>query len=253
MIALAMSIGSCSKDDDSVVVSNFTGTLAGDTNVVYATSTLSGLNELPPVITAATGTVSSSYNKTTKILTSKVEYSSGLIPTKIHIHRGEVGLAGPVTFDAVSPSSSFPNPFTYSTVALTPTQETDLLNGLNYFNLHTAVNPGGELRGQLASFAASTATGTITGNLNSTTKILKLNITYSGLTPISWHIHKGAVGVAGDVVLSLGTTFTSPFTYTSIVLTDAQITDLKAGLWYVNIHTSKNSSGEIRGQLVLSY
>jgi CHRD domain len=32
-------------------------------------------------------------------------------------------------------------------------------------------------------------------------------------------------------------------------LTDAQIADLKAGKWYVNIHTGNNPGGEIRGQL----
>ena len=33
-------------------------------------------------------------------------------------------------------------------------------------------------------------------------------------------------------------------------LTDAQIAQLEAGKWYVNIHTEANKPGEIRGQLV---
>lgn len=32
-------------------------------------------------------------------------------------------------------------------------------------------------------------------------------------------------------------------------LTDAQVTDLENGRWYVNIHTSTNTAGELRGQL----
>jgi hypothetical protein len=32
-------------------------------------------------------------------------------------------------------------------------------------------------------------------------------------------------------------------------LTPAQVADLKAGLWYVNIHTSHHGNGEIRGQI----
>ena len=31
----------------------------------------------------------------------------------------------------------------------TAINETDLLNGLYYFNFHTALNPGGEIRGQI--------------------------------------------------------------------------------------------------------
>ena len=36
----------------------------------------------------------------------------------------------------------------------------------------------------------------------------------------------------------------------SAVLTDGQIDDLLAGLWYVNIHTSAFAGGEIRGQVI---
>ena len=33
-------------------------------------------------------------------------------------------------------------------------------------------------------------------------------------------------------------------------LTAAQVADLMAGKWYVNIHTAANKGGEIRGQLM---
>lgn len=36
----------------------------------------------------------------------------------------------------------------------------------------------------------------------------------------------------------------------SKALTDAQIADLQAGKYYVNIHTEANKGGEIRGQLM---
>lgn len=35
----------------------------------------------------------------------------------------------------------------------------------------------------------------------------------------------------------------------SAEITDAQIEELKSGMYYVNIHTEKNPKGEIRGQL----
>ena len=41
----------------------------------------------------------------------------------------------------------------------------------------------------------------------------------------------------------------SPLSGTA-TLTDAQIADLNAGKWYVNVHTAANKGGEIRGQLM---
>ena len=35
-------------------------------------------------------------------------------------------------------------------------------------------------------------------------------------------------------------------------LTDAQIADLKAGKWYVNVHTMAHPPGEIRGQVTVA-
>jgi CHRD domain len=106
----------------------------------------------------------------------------------------------------------------------------------------------GEIRGQLAA-VNSKAKGTVDGSFNPTTKILTLTINYSDITPIAWHIHKGGVGVTGPVVFDLGTSFSSPSTLVSPALTADQEADLKAGLYYVNIHSKIAPSGEIRAQL----
>lgn len=95
----------------------------------------------------------------------------------------------------------------------------------------------------------STATGGVTGTFNKTTKILSLTVTYAGITPTLWHIHKGVAGVKGDVVLDMGKDFKTPFTFTTTALTAAQEADLLAGAYYVNIHSAKSPSGEIRGNL----
>jgi hypothetical protein len=67
------------------------------------------------------------------------------------------------------------------------------------------------------------------------------------------HIHDGNVGVAGPVVVALQQASTGSATWmvpaTAAPLTDAQIARLKAGGYYVNVHTALNPSGEIRGQL----
>jgi CHRD domain len=106
----------------------------------------------------------------------------------------------------------------------------------------------------------SKATGLATLTFNKTTKILSGTITFDGLAPTAGHIHKGAKGVAGPVILPFSS-LTSPINYTSAALTEAQEADLYAGLYYVNLHTPARSAlgvvgypgGEIRGQLLKLY
>ncbi len=63
------------------------------------------------------------------------------------------------------------------------------------------------------------------------------------------HIHRGAKGTNGPVIVPLdknGDTYTAP---AGRKLTPAQIDDLKKGNLYVNVHTNRNKGGEVRGQL----
>lgn len=94
----------------------------------------------------------------------------------------------------------------------------------------------------------STATGSATGTYNATTKELVLTITYSGITPVAGHIHKGAAGVSGPVIFPFAS-ITSPVSF-STTLDAAQEADLMAGLYYINFHTAAFPGGEIRGQLL---
>ena len=97
----------------------------------------------------------------------------------------------------------------------------------------------------------TSGTGTAAGAFNNDTKMLRLTITYSGLSgpAVAAHIHKGAPGISGPVVFPFAST-TSPITFTSPVLDSSEVADLNEGNFYVNIHTSANPGGEIRGQLV---
>lgn len=244
VLAVSVMAAGCKEKVDPVV--QVTSTLAGDATNLIAYTVLSGANEVPAVTTTATGTAVGTYNKTTKLLNLSVTYA-GITPTAWHIHKAAAGATGGVVFDF---GTSFATPFTYTSPALTAAQETDLLGGLNYVNIHSAKAPGGEIRGQLA-VAATMATGSVSGTYDKSTKVLKVTVSYSGVTPTAWHIHKGAVGTSGPVILDMGTTFTSPFTFTTTALTTAQETDLLAGLYYVNIHSVKAPGGEIRGQLAV--
>ncbi|MFN8355919.1 MAG: CHRD domain-containing protein [Spirosomataceae bacterium] len=101
----------------------------------------------------------------------------------------------------------------------------------------------------MAPATASAARGTVVAKYYRATRVLTYTITYEGLTPNAWHIHKGAVGVTGAVVFNLGTSFTTPFTATTAALTTDQEKDLLAGNYYVDIHSALYANGEIRGQL----
>lgn len=94
----------------------------------------------------------------------------------------------------------------------------------------------------------SASTGNVSGTFNEETKILMLNITYTGFTPVAWHIHKAAAGTNGGVIFNMGTTFSTPFMFMQ-TLDATQESDLKAGLYYVNLHSATYPNGEIRGQL----
>src|SRR5512133_1719517 len=81
----------------------------------------------------------------------------------------------------------------------------------------------------------STSTGVATLTYDTIAKKFDIVVTFNGITPTAAHIHKGAPGVPGGVVFGFTNPLTSPFTYSSPVLTDAQQNDLYTGQYYVNI------------------
>nr|WP_294904211.1 CHRD domain-containing protein [uncultured Lacibacter sp.] len=104
---------------------------------------------------------------------------------------------------------------------------------------------------------ASTATGTIVGVYNDATNTIYYNIVFNGLSANSTAAHFHAPAAPGaNAGVTLGHAgFPAGVTagnYTKIdVFTDAQETNLKAGLMYSNIHTSALPGGEIRAQIIL--
>lgn len=98
---------------------------------------------------------------------------------------------------------------------------------------------------------ASTATGTADIDYDPATKKLSWKLTYSGLTgpATAAHFHGPAeAGKNAGVAIAIPNATTSP-TEGSATLTGAQAADLEAGKYYVNVHTSANPAGEIRGQV----
>jgi CHRD domain-containing protein len=102
-------------------------------------------SEVPPNSSPATGTLTATYDTSSKKLSWKGNYSGLTGPaTAAHFHSGEAGKNGPVAVP-IAPATS---PFEGS-ATLTDAQATDLLAGKLYVNVHTEANKGGEIRGQV--------------------------------------------------------------------------------------------------------
>jgi hypothetical protein len=80
--------------------------------------------------------------------------------------------------------------------------------------------------------------GTVTGS-----------VTTTGVPGLVAHIHQGAPGANGPVIIPLtkdGDTYRAP---PGAKLIEAQMQAFKAGNLYVNVHTAQHKGGEVRGQL----
>jgi hypothetical protein len=111
-------------------------------------ATLSGAAEVPPNTSAGMGQLQAEFDKATKTLRYTLRYSGLSGPVKAaHFHGpAEAGKNAGVVLGINNAGDS---PVQGSAV-LTMDQAADLLAGKWYVNLHTAANPGGELRGQVA-------------------------------------------------------------------------------------------------------
>jgi hypothetical protein len=101
---------------------------------------------------------------------------------------------------------------------------------------------------------ASIATGFGSVLLDDVAGTITVNESFTGLTSAATasHIHGAAAGTNGPVLFPLvgvpgATAGVVPEQVFSI--TAAQITQLEAGLFYMNVHSSNFPGGEIRGQL----
>src|SRR5436309_13534910 len=92
----------------------------------------------------------------------------------------------------------------------------------------------------------ATGNGTITVSAD---KSVSGKITTTGVDGTAAHIHDGAPGKNGPVIIPLtksGNDWTVP---AGAKLTDEQYKDFQAGNLYVNVHSAENKNGEIRGNL----
>ena len=98
---------------------------------------------------------------------------------------------------------------------------------------------------------ATSASGSVEASLDKKSNELSWTVTYSGLSgpATGAHFHGPAMpGANAGVVVPLTGGMASPMKGKS-TLTAAQAADLLAGKWYMNVHTTANPGGEIRGQV----
>lgn len=108
---------------------------------------LDGKSEVPPNSSAATGSADVDYDPASKKLSWKLSYSGLSGPaTAAHFHGpAEAGKNAGVAV-AIPNATSSP---VEGSATLTDAQAADLTAGKYYINIHTAANPGGEIRGQV--------------------------------------------------------------------------------------------------------
>ena len=232
---------------------------------------LTGSQEVPAVATGGSGSA------VFRLTPDGLEYSvtvdnlSGAV-TAAHIHAARAGLNGGVRRDLIFTGNTanglwtpteLPQPFTATELAA-------LFGGGLYVNVHTAANPGGEVRGQILPGTAAHLCAMLDGNqevpavatgASGTASVvlteegLRYAVTVAGLSGAvtAAHIHGGALGVNGGVLAALTFSGTNAIGFVPRAsLTNAQIREILTGNTYVNVHTAANPGGEIRGQLTLN-
>ncbi|WP_426419331.1 CHRD domain-containing protein [Bradyrhizobium genosp. A] len=120
---------------------------AGPASAEKLKATLDGKSEVPATTSSGTGMADINYDAATKKLTWKLTYSGLSGPaTAAHFHGpAEAGKNA----DVMVPIPGAANSPAEGSATLTDAQASDLLAGKLYVNIHTAANPGGEIRGQV--------------------------------------------------------------------------------------------------------
>lgn len=234
--------------------------------------TLQGSQEVPATPSAAFGVVLAHYDAYSNQFRLTADYQNLSAPvTASHIHQAAAGVNGGVQFNLTN--TGLITGALSASVTLTDDQEAALLAGNFYANVHTSIYPGGEIRAQLnalptettlalgASLSgaqevpanASPGTGLVGVLFNKATRNIYVTGNFSGLVAPSTagHLHRGAFGVNGNVMLGLNFTTGLPigvYSATGTLSVEDQAL-LESGSVYINIHSSTYPGGEIRGQL----
>lgn len=180
-----------------------------------------------------------------------------------HIHRGGIGVDGPVV---VTLASDYPNNFASGTATASAALIDEIRRNPSgfYVNVHTGDFPNGAIRAQLSTGAFAVANGAsefpgpgdadglgiVVLTSSGTFTALEQNIA----APTASHIHRGVPGVPGPVVITLANSYPGDRATGNLTADPALLAEINgnpAG-FYFNIHNADFPNGAIRGQLNLA-
>jgi CHRD domain len=213
------------------------------------------------VASGALGGATLTLDRATGALSGKLEVD-GMTATAAHIHTGAAGENGAVLIELeAAGDGSFDVP---AGTTLDSDQLASLDAGGLYLNAHSDAFPDGEMRGQigaevLASHLSgsqestpvdSAATGVGRVALDPKTGALTGGFVVQDIVVTDAHIHQGAFGIDGPVIVELEGQGNGLWTVPANTVVDADFqAALKAGELYFNAHSAEHPTGEIRGQI----
>jgi CHRD domain/Secretion system C-terminal sorting domain len=226
------------------------------------TARLSGAREVPAVNTIAKGLVTAVVEGNTVTINGVFDSLSGPV-TACHFHKAVAGANGGTFTNFLA---NVRGNRIYLKTTLTNAQIGAMMEDSVYFNVHTAANAGGEIRGQMVfetdylcgavalganEVPAVTTTASAVGSFSVSKASGKVDykIVANGLSGAitGAHIHYGNPGATGPVAQALvvnGNVISGSF-----AVTTALFDSIFSGSAYLNIHTAANPNGEIRGQV----
>lgn len=234
---------------------------------------LNGGNIIPtPVNTNATGVAGLMLNNTRDTLYMNFSATglSGAI-TGIHIHEGTDKMNGPVLLGL---DNALMGNVAKARIVVSPGLINKLLRNELYIAVHTTANPNGEMRGQIklesdfgyyteldgmqqVPMNNSMAKGVAALNLSLDGKRLEVKVVADGLSGAiqGAHLHKGVAGTNGGLLVDLSSfiSMDGKSMFGTVEIDDSIKSVfqsyVKMGMVYLNLHTTANPNGEIRGQI----
>lgn len=230
---------------------------------------LSGMEETPPVDTAATGQGSLTINLVTGEVAGELTVT-GLDATDAHIHDAFAGSNGPVLI-GLEQDAGDPSLFSVPAAAALDAGGVDrLLAGALYLNVHTDAEPAGAIRGQILPqgfvlrFAelsgrqevpevGTAASGRAAMTLDTESGAVAVHAQTVNLDDANQaHVHENYAGANGPVLVPLQQ---DPMDAGHWFVEDGELNAagldaFAAGRLYVNVHTPEHPGGEIRGQVL---
>ncbi len=249
----------------------------------YFSTNMYGSNQVPALFSNSSGALALELHGDTLVVSGAFDNLDGKFNPNIaggaHLHLGLAGQNGGISIElnTTVDTDVYGGHFAPAdnTFILTADQIEALQTHQLYANIHTSFSNSGELRGQVVGaadavlrahlsganeypFVTSMAEGQVIAELRGNS--LLVSGAFAGLesNASASHIHIGRAGQSGGVVFGLayeldtdqrsGAFQTAANTFT---LTDDQVATLLNRGFYVNLHTTGNPGGEIRGQLLL--